>query len=131
MRQCTKCGITKQEIDFYIHDIITNNLRGECKECTKSLKSARIKKYPLKRRLSTLKHRCNNPNASDYKYYGGKGIKCLLSLEELKFIWARDLGDLMYRPTVDRIDSNGNYTLDNCRILEHVDNVKRSHAVAS
>lgn len=65
----------------------------------------------------TMKNRCYNPKKSDYKWYGGKGIKiCQEWLNDTnKFVeWALESG---YQKglTIDRIDSEGDYEPNNCR----------------
>jgi hypothetical protein len=54
-----------------------------------------------------MKTRCNNPKTNCWKYYGGRGIKCLIqSGQEI-------INAIGPRPTskhsIDRIDVNGNY----------------------
>jgi hypothetical protein len=69
--------------------------------------------------------RCNNPKQFGYKDYGGRGIKQLMTLDDFEFLWKRDNAYLMKRPSIDRIDPDGNYELSNCRFLELSENVKR------
>lgn len=62
--------------------------------------------------------RCNNPNVSSYKYYGGKGVTVCERWSYpgdgfLNFI--EDMGERPKGTTLDRIDVNGNYCKDNCR----------------
>ena len=45
------------------------------------------KKFPWIRSYRAAKARCNNRNAHNYKYSGGKGIKFLLTQEEIKRLW--------------------------------------------
>jgi hypothetical protein len=75
--------------------------------------------------FSEIKRRCNNPKTKGYYRYGGRGIKCLITEEELKFLWFRDKAYLMKKPSIDRIDNDGNYCLNNCRYIERVINAKR------
>lgn len=76
--------------------------------------------------LEHARTRCNNKNSNMYKHYGARGIKCLLTKDDIIFLWKRDRADLLKMPSIDRIDSDGNYVLDNCRFIEHSDNAKRS-----
>jgi len=58
--------------------------------------------------------RCNNPNHSAYKNYGGRGI--LVCLEWKDF--SQFLTDMDERPegmTLDRIDNTKGYSKDNCK----------------
>ena len=63
-----------------------------------------------------MKSRCLNPNATGYKRYGGRGIKiCQQWLDSFE----RFLADMGTRPssahTLDRDDTNRDYTPANCR----------------
>lgn len=75
--------------------------------------------------LSRIRTRCLNKSASNYriyKNYGGRGIKCLITADELKRLWFRDKAYKMKRPSIDRIDNDGHYTFDNCQYLELSEN---------
>lgn len=110
--------------------------KGESKSCG-CLWQENHKKYGLKHggcntRLyqiwTDMKHRCNNPNESGYKYYGGKGIKvCEAWLNDFVAFrdWALSHG---YRDdlTIDREDSNKDYYPENCRWITMKENMDRS-----
>lgn len=85
----------------------------------KKVVDPRMPKVPFKRKLYGIRSRCNDPN---FKLYGAKGIKCFLTEDDLKFIWFRDEAWKLEKPEIDRIDSDGNYILINCRYIEKVDN---------
>ncbi len=74
-----------------------------------------------------IKQRCTNPNQSNYKYYGLKGIKCLITIEEIKFLWFRDKAYLMDKPSIDRENNDGHYILSNCRFIEMIKNISKAH----
>lgn len=66
-----------------------------------------------------MKKRCYNENSVNYKFYGAKNIiicKNWLENPKLFFEWALKNGynDTL---TIDRINSYGNYTPDNCRFV--------------
>ena len=94
-------------------------------KCIKSTILSR-KKNPLIKLLQNMKQRCNYPKDKKFKYYGGKGIKCLLTGKDLKFLWFRDKAFLMKQPSIDRKNNSLNYTLDNCQFLEmELNRIKR------
>jgi len=64
-----------------------------------------------------MKQRCENPNNTNYKHYGARGIKvCEEWLKSLItfYNWAIESG---YKEglSIDRIDVNGNYEPNNCQ----------------
>ena len=69
-----------------------------------------MKRYYRKRRKQepwwgsfiSMKCRCSNKKKNWYR----KGIKCLISVDELKSIWIRDKAFDMKHPSLDRIDNN-------------------------
>lgn len=66
-----------------------------------------------------IKARCNNKKHPRYIRYGARGIKCFLTLDIVKELWFRDKAYEMKKPSIDRIDNDGNYTFANCKFIEH------------
>lgn len=66
---------------------------------------------------SSMKQRCNNPKATEYSIYGGRGIKICNEWENdfLNFYnWSIEHG-YDENLTIDRIDSDKGYNPHNCR----------------
>ena len=60
--------------------------------------------------------RCENPNATDYEYYGGRGNKVCARWRNSYELFLADMGrrpPLMH--SIDRINNDGDYEPDNCR----------------
>ena len=85
-----------------------------------------FKRNPWMRHLYRARNRCRNPKDQRYKYYGGKGITCLLSPCDVKLLWFRDGAASMKVASIDRIDPGGNYVLENCRFIERRENSMRA-----
>ncbi len=87
------------------------------------MKKTVLYKFPWEKTFMYIRQRCSYPNDHIYKRYGGRGIKNLITMNELKTLWFRDRAFEMKKPSIDRIDNNGNYTIKNCRYLEFSENV--------
>ncbi len=86
--------------------------------------------HPWVRLVEWARRRCNDTGSRWYPYYGARGITCDLVAADLAEIWKRDCADKLKRPSLDRIDSTGNYTKSNVRIIEFNDNSRLSHDVS-
>jgi hypothetical protein len=69
-----------------------------------------------------MKQRCINKNFTNFKNYGGRGIK--VCDRWLKF--ENFLLDMGIKPNkdyqIDRIDNNGNYEINNCKWSSRIEN---------
>ncbi len=150
-KTCSKCKKSKSINEFHIHIGHKDGFSSVCKECCEKYRTKYYKKHKkqykklrnkkkenkkkynkiwssknkLSGRYNGIKQRCNNPNTRNYKHYGGRGIKCLMTFEELKYLWNRDKAYNMDRPSIDRIDNDGNYEVSNCEFMELRDNIKK------
>ena len=86
-------------------------------------------KHPWVVYLYSARQRCRDPKVDSYKYYGAKGVACFLSASDVKKMWFRDKAEGMKKASLDRIDPNGNYVLENCRFIEFSENVMMSKPV--
>jgi hypothetical protein len=91
---------------------------------TKKYRREYIKKNPWVRHFNSARNRC----VYKYGHYYGK-VNFLMTLNDFKILWIRDNAHLLKRPSIDRIDNSGDYTLSNCRFIELSDNVIRRRMV--
>jgi len=76
-------------------------------------------KNPWKSSLWGAKRRCTWTKDPQWHRYGGRGIKFIMTSNQVKELWVRDKANLMDRPSLDRINNDGNYEFDNCRFIEN------------
>jgi len=73
--------------------------------------------HPLHPTWANMRGRCNNPNNKDYQFYGAVGIKVCSRWDDFA-LFVEDLRKLGPCPegyTLDRIDSQKDYSPDNVR----------------
>lgn len=71
---------------------------------------------PLHAAWQSMIKRCTNPKRSDYRLYGGRGIKVCQRWRESFEAFAADMGEKpSLKHSLDRIDSNRDYEPGNCR----------------
>lgn len=46
---------------------------------------------------------------------------------DVKILWERDHAEKLRKASLDRIDSNKNYTRENCRFIEFYENIRLAH----
>lgn len=76
-----------------------------------------------------MRARCLNPNASDYGYYGGRGITICARWDRFEN-FLEDLGERPPGKTLERIDNDGNYEPGNVRWAtksEQCRNTRQNH----
>jgi len=139
MKVCTKCnmGFPATTEYFYRDCRKKDGLRLSCKCCHdiitkkygKTVKGKTFKyNYDrnyrktfigyLHKLFIVIKQRCNNPKTENYKYYGGRGIKCLFKSADEFIDYV--VNKLQVDPRglqIDRIDNNGNYEPGNIRFV--------------
>lgn len=127
MKICTKCKQEKSLNEFYTDKRTKDKKVSVCTKCISISYKFKRKKYPWKYTFKDIKTRCNNKNNKAYKWYGGRGIKCLITEDEVKRLWFRDKACLMKKPSIDRKNNDGNYEFGNCRFIEFVANIARQN----
>lgn len=69
-----------------------------------------------------MKQRCTNPNAENYKFYGGRGITVCDRWLESFTNFLEDMGDRPQGYQLDRIDNSKGYSPENCRWVQPIEN---------
>lgn len=97
------------------------NLRTQkepmCPECRTASRPAKGNsgKHPLFNTWKAMVQRCENPNHTWYKRYGGRGIRVCQEWRKDFEKFAKDVGERPEGTTLDRINGNGNYEPGNVR----------------
>lgn len=134
-KQCSQCGKTKARSEFYRNRTKKNGYESQCKVCRATYQQSdsgkatyakaqekRKQSFPdrLRHCFKNIRRRCNNRECENYKDYGGRGIKCLITFDELYHHITITLGldsiEKLKGLTVDRKNVNGNYEISNLRI---------------
>ena len=152
---CMKCKIEYPATAeyFYCKSAAKDGLRHRCKMCTAEYckkyyetdtgKNV-IKRYQqadeykqyrkrytasvkghLRNVFASIKQRCIDPDCKAYKWYGGRGIKCLFTSDEfVSYV----MDELQIDPRgldCDRVNNDGNYEPGNIQFITHKENVQK------
>jgi hypothetical protein len=117
-KQCMKCKEIKLLSEFGKHKGRKDGLSEYCLLCSRKLRTFYDNKFPWRRTLQHIKQRCLNPKCPAFDSYGGRGIKCLITADELKVLWFRDRAYEMIEPHIHRKNNDSDYIFDNCQYLE-------------
>jgi predicted SnoaL-like aldol condensation-catalyzing enzyme len=90
------------------------------------------KNNPIARALTSFRAqlaRCTNRNNFDFKHYGGKGIKVIYDKDAFVDYWVSESKKYPVgtKLTVDRKNTDGNYSFGNIQIIPWVENVCKSN----
>lgn len=82
------------------------------------------------RSWACMKSRCNNKNAANYKYYGGRGISYDESWESFLGFY-NDMGERPHCKSLDRIDNEKGYSKENCKWSHPIEQANNTRVALS
>ena len=85
-------------------------------------------RHPLYSIWQSMRQRCHNPNAENYRFYGARGIAVCERWHDFQS-FLEDMENTYpgkgYQ--IDRINANMNYEKSNCRWLKFSENIRRAN----
>ena len=125
MKTCYKCKQEKPLTEFRQYKSGKNKgyYQSYCKGCENVWEKEHKELYPWYKTRQSIMSRLKAKNGKNYEKY--KHTKDFLSIKDLKFLWFRDKAYLLKRPSIDRINSKGNYELSNCHYIELSENSRQ------
>ncbi len=127
---CLRCKELLPLSSFYVYPPNTSKagfVVNKCKSCEKIRKLEQHNLQPWKAYSRFIKRRCSAFGKREGKNYADKGIKKLITSEELRVLWFRDKAYMLIKPSVDRINNSGHYEFSNCRFIEAKDNSRKGN----
>lgn len=109
------------EFRLYKSGVNKGHYHSYCKSCEGRANKKHFLNNPWNKNYKAARGRCVYKSNKYYK----KGIKFMMSRNDFKILWFRDKAYLMKKPSIDRINPKGDYTLENCRYIELTENNKR------
>jgi hypothetical protein len=127
-KNCTICSNFKPVNEFHKASSSKDGYSSHCAKCKRGT-NATLRKQPAYNSFQAAKQRCERPTYENYSRYGGRGIEFHLG-NTYKEFW--ELMGVEYnrclkqygpnvKLTIERIDNDGHYEVDNCTFIPHAD----------
>lgn len=111
--------------------------KGNCQNCWHKYKRKYNLNFFLRTRYTELVQRCKNPNNTTSKYYFGKTycskedfLKLFINNESVKILYKNwQDNNFLYTlcPSIDRIDNNNGYEINNIHFITHGENCRKDN----
>lgn len=129
-----ECGKTTVVDASHLKDGHTRSCGCLMKEIVSKTHSTHgMSKSPEYSVWNSMKDRCYNANNIEFDSYGGRGVEVCDRWRYSFENFYNDMGNKPRRKSLDRIDSNGDYSPDNCKWSNYIEqnNNKRNNILVS
>jgi len=125
-KACTKCGVIKEYTEEFFSKREQGRLRAECRKCYNKYYRDNIAKYAKTHMIYDAKIRAKKKEMIFNLTKEELHFPEICPVLNIKLIHGKE--DWKNSPTIDRIDNNQGYSLDNCIVVSCLANTIKNSA---
>lgn len=125
-KQIRGANLTRKKNPVRSCGCIVHHPSGEGSATYKHGHAVGNKRSHILQSYSDMIDRCTNPKNKSFKHYGGRGIKVCNRWLAAFSNFLHDMGDIQEGFSIERINFDGDYEIDNCKWIKKEDQMKNT-----